>query len=214
MKPLKIIAALLSALVMTSSTFAQEKDDKIGTVNMQKLLASYFKANELLQTFKVYEKEILERNEAKAEEIKVLADQVNEMTKQAENPSITREKKEQFFREAQMTRADAKALQDARIAWLNRKRTAFNEKQKLELGLLRKEIIVMVREMGNSEGYDYIFDRSGASGANVPILSYSKDATDLTAKMLERINRDAPKEGAEGADDGATEDPAKESGEE
>jgi hypothetical protein len=67
----------------------------------------------------------------------------------------------------------------------------------------------MVREVGDAEGYDYIFDRSGASGANVPILSYAKDATDLTAAMLDRINRDAPEEGADEGDEG-TEDPAKE----
>ena len=209
MKSFKIIAAVISALVMTSSSFAQEKDDKIGTVNMQKLLAGYFKAADLLKTFKEYEKGILEKNELKAEEVKALTDEANEVTKKAENPSITREKKDELFREAQLIRSEAKARQDARIAWLNRKRTAFNEKQKVELGILREEIMVMVREVGDAEGYDYIFDRSGASGANVPILSYAKDAIDLTAAMLDRINRDAPEEGADEGDEG-TEDPAKE----
>ena len=37
-----------------------------------------------------------------------------------------------------------------------------------------------------------MFNRSGASGAGIPILSYSKDATDITGNLLERINKDAP----------------------
>ena len=55
----------------------------------------------------------------------------------------------------------------------------------------------MVKEVGKERGFDYIFDRSGASGANVSILAYAKDATDLTATMIERINRDAPAGGGE-----------------
>ena len=59
------------------------------------------------------------------------------------------------------------------------------------------EILKMVQKYGEDEGYDYIFDRSGASGAGVPILSYTKDATDLTAVLLEIINKDAPEKAEE-----------------
>lgn len=213
MKPFKIIAVLVSALVMASSSSAQEKDDKIGTVYMHKLLAGYYKTTELMAVFEDHEKGILGRNEAKAEEIKALAAEANEVTKKAENPSITREKKEQFFREAQSIRAEAKARQDSRIEWLRRKQAAFNEKQKFDFGLLREEIIVIIREMGDADGYDFVFDRSGASGANVPILSYSKDATDLTAALLERINRDAPEKDVGGSEENKVVKPAKGSGE-
>ncbi len=67
----------------------------------------------------------------------------------------------------------------------------------MDFSKLRLELMEMVREVGDEQGYDFIFDRSGASGANVPILSYAKDATDLTAVLLERINKDAPDEGGE-----------------
>lgn len=203
MKPFKIIAVLFSAFIMASSSFAQDKKDKIGTVDMQKLLGGYTKSQAVLETFKGYEKEILERNKVKADEISVLVAEATEVRKKAENPSITREKKEQFFGEAQSIRAEAKARQDARIAWLNRKKTAFNEKQKLELGVLRLEIMDMVRDMGDAQGYDYIFDSSGSSGASVPILAYSKDAANLTATMLELINRAAPKDTGEGKPKGS-----------
>ncbi|MDG2399061.1 MAG: OmpH family outer membrane protein [Akkermansiaceae bacterium] len=205
MKPFKIIAVLFSALIMASSSFAQDKNDKIGTVNMQKLLAKYHKSTAVLETFKGYETQIVERNKTKAEEVGALIAEATEAQKKAETPSFSREKKEQFFREAQSIRAEAKAREDARIAWITRKKTAFSEKQAVELGVLRKEIMGMVRELGDAEGYDYIFDKSGSSGAAIPILSYTKDATSLTEIMLERINRDAPEESAEGAGQGKPE---------
>jgi outer membrane protein len=205
MKPFKIIAVLFSALIMASSSFAQDKNDKIGTVNMQKLLAKYHKSTAVLETFKGYETQIVERNKTKAEEVGALIAEATEAQKKAETSSFSREKKEQFFREAQSIRAEAKAREDARIAWITRKKTAFSEKQAVELGVLRKEIMGMVRELGDAEGYDYIFDKSGSSGAAIPILSYTKDATSLTEIMLERINRDAPEESAEGAAQGKPE---------
>jgi Skp family chaperone for outer membrane proteins len=201
-KLLKIIAVFFSALIITSSSLAQDKNDKIGTVNMQQLLAQFHKSAPVLETFKGYEKQIIERNKTKAEEIRALMDEAAKTQKRAETPSFAREKKEQLLREAQSTRVEAKAREDARIAWITRKKTAFSEKQAVELGVLRKEIMGMVREFGDAEGYDYIFDKSGSSGASIPILAYAKDATSLTEKMLERINRDAPDEEAEGSDQG------------
>jgi Skp family chaperone for outer membrane proteins len=208
MKIFKIIAALFSVLIMTPSSFAQDKNDKIGTVDMQKLLAQFHKSSAVLETFKGYEKQIIERNKMKAEEVSALMAEATQAQKSAETPSFAREKKEQFLREAQSIRSEAKAREDARIAWITRKKTAFSEKQAVELGGLRKEIMVMVRELGEAEGYDYIFDKSGSSGSAIPILAYTKDATSLTAKMLERINQDAPEEGAEGASQEKTEGPS------
>ena len=169
--PLKIIAVFFSALIITSSSFAQDKNDKIGTVNMQQLLAQFHKSAPVLETFKGYEKQIIERNKTKAEEIRALMDEAAKTQKRAETPSFAREKKEQLLREAQSTRVEAKAREDARIAWITRKKTAFSEKQAVELGVLRKEIMGMVREFGDAEGYDYIFDKSGSSGASIPILA-------------------------------------------
>ena len=85
MKPFKIIAVLFSALIMASSSFAQDENDKIGTVNMQKLLAQFHKSSAVLETFKGYEKRIVERNKTKAEEIKGLMAEAAEAQKTAES---------------------------------------------------------------------------------------------------------------------------------
>lgn len=198
MKTFKILTALFAGLFLSSSLSAQEKDDKIGTVNMQKLLGDYYKTEETRESFKGYQEEIQKQNAAKVEEIKALAEESRDLQKQAEDPSLSREKKDELFRQAESKQKDAQALQNERFGWLQRKQAALNEKANVEFSKLRVELMEMVREVGKEQEYDYIFDRSGASGANVPILSYAKDATDLTAILLERINKDAPEKTDEG----------------
>ena len=194
MKRLKTILTLLIGVLIAAPLSGQEKNDKIGTVDMQKLLSEYHKTATHKEVFMGFEKGILAKNEVRVESIKALVKESQDIAKEAESPSITREQKEELFQKAGILNQEAQAIQNERIAWLNRKKAAFNEKRAVELGLLRKEIMEMVREIGDAQGYDFIFDRSGSSGANVPILSYAKDATDLTALLLERINRDAPPE--------------------
>lgn len=195
MKLLKPILALLFGVLVAAPLSGQEKDDKIGTVSIQDLLAKYYKTAELGVAFEGYKKEINEKNEARVEVIKALVEERQMVAKEADNPSITREKKDELFNKAAGLNRQVQAIENERIAWMKRKGAAFNEKQSVELGILRREIMEMVQEIGKAQEYDFIFDRSGSSGANVPILSYAKDATDLTALLLERINRDAPEEG-------------------
>ena len=85
-------------------------------------------------------------------------------------------------------------MQKGRVAWARQKQAAFSDKINTELAEHRKEIIAIIQEVAKAEGYDFVFDLSGSSGAGIPILSYCKDATDITGNLLERINKDAPEE--------------------
>ncbi len=200
MKPMPLITSLLLGLFSLAPVHGQDEPDKIGTVNMQQLLAEYYKMAETIELFKGYKEEVIEQNKEKMKAIETLVDQTRELQAEAEKSELSREKREELFGKLVSQQREAEALQNARMAWLERKNAAFREKEAIELGKLREEIVEIVREEGENRGFDFIFDRSGASGANVLILAYAKDATDLTAAMIERINQDAP-EKAEGEKD-------------
>ena len=132
--------------------------------------------------------------------IKTIIDEARNLQKQGDDPSLSAEKRDQLFKQAGSKNQEAQALVKARQEWIERKRAALNEKANLESAIIKEEILAMVRKAGEERGYDFIFDRSGASGTQILILSYSKDATDLTAPLLEIINKDAP-EKTEGEDE-------------
>ena len=192
-----IIALAFGSLIVTSASAQEGKDDKIATVDMQKLVAEFYKTAETRDSFKVYEDEIKEQNTIRVDAIKAIVEEAKKLQKQAEEPSLDREKKNELFNELNRKQQEVQGLDGDRTAWIQRKQAALTEKAKIDFGEVRMEILKMVQKYGEDEGYDYIFDRSGASGAGVPILSYTKDATDLTAVLLEIINKDAPEKAEE-----------------
>lgn len=176
---------------------AQDKEDKIGTVDMQKLVNGYFKTERVREEFRAYAEEIQTANQSRLEAIKSLIEEAQKLQKQGEDPSLSREKKNELFKKAGAKNQEAQIFGKDRQEWLTRKQSALREKMNLEFNTLRSEIIVAIQKSGDENGYDFIFDRSGSSGAQVPILSYAKDAIDLTGSFLELINKDAP-DSAEG----------------
>ena len=62
-----------------------------------------------------------------------------------------------------------------------------------------EEIRKLVEDRAKSDDYDYVFDKSGLSTSQVPFLLYTKDATDITAGLLDQLNKDAPAATPEGA---------------
>ena len=197
MKRINKITTLLVGLLLLNPASAQDEPDKIGTVSMQKLVAEYYKMVDLKKAFQADAETVTEKDKERVENIKKLVAESRKLQTEAENANLPPEKQEELMTKMVSQRREAQALESARVSWLQRKQAAFKEKEVIEKGKLRKEIVEMVKEVGKERGFDYIFDRSGASGANVSILAYAKDATDLTATMIERINRDAPEGGDE-----------------
>ena len=197
MKFFQPIAALLGAALIFSTALAQEgegKPDKIASVNMQRLVSSFYKTKLTRDSFKPYEDRRKDADKKKVEEITPLNEEAQPLRKSGEGSSVNAEKRSQIFREASFKKQRADNLQKGRVAWARQKQAAFNDKINTELAMHRKEIIAIIQEVAKTEGYDFVFDRTGASGAGIPIHSYSKDATDITGNLLERINKDAPEE--------------------
>ncbi len=197
MKFFQPIAALLGAAMICSTALAQEaegKPDKIASVNMQRLVSSFYKTKLTRDSFKQYEDRLKDADKKKVEEITALNEEAQALRKSGEGSSVNAERRSQIFREASIKKQQADNLQKGRVAWARQKQAAFNDKINTELAKHRKEIIAIIQEVAKAEGYDFVFNRSGASGAGIPILSYSKDATDITGNLLERINKDAPEE--------------------
>lgn len=197
MKFFQPIAALLGAAMICSTAHAQEaegKPDKIASVSMQRLVSSFYKTKLTRDSFKQYEDRLKDADKKKVEEITALNEEAQALRKSGEGSSVNAEKRSQIFREASIKKQQADNLQKGRVAWARQKQAAFNDKINTELAKHRKEIIAIIQEVAKAEGYDFVFNRSGASGAGIPILSYSKDATDITGNLLERINKGAPEE--------------------
>jgi Skp family chaperone for outer membrane proteins len=114
------------------------------------------------------------------------------MRKQLDDPSISDSKKQEVYRDWQMKQNEGIALDRERREFLQRRNQALNEKMVQRMKGILEEIRKLVEEQAKNEDYDYVFDKSGLSTSQVPFLLYTKDATDITAVLLEDLNKDAP----------------------
>lgn len=181
-----------AAILAVSPLAAQDSVKKIGTVNIGKLFTDYYKVTALREDFKGYSEKISAENEVRVTSIKELVTKGREMQTKLSSPDISDEEKKELFVQVRNLSNQVKQLQEKHEIWAKQKQQAVREKARFEDRIILSEIVDMTKEYAVAEGYDFVFDRSGVSGANVPLLSYSKDATDLTAVLLVIINKDAP----------------------
>jgi len=191
------LCALFISLILPAGAQG-EKEDKIGTVNMDLLFSKYYKTEALRKTFTEIRTSVGKENEEKVKELQAKVKEAEEVKKKTEDTTLAQAKRAELFKSFQAKQQEIQVLNRARTEWARRKQAALVEKDREESGILRSEIIEMLREVVDKEGYDYIFDNSGASGSGgVKVLVYTKDAADLTELILARINRDAPAKEAE-----------------
>ncbi len=184
--------ALAASLV--SMAGAQDAKLKIATVDMQELFKQYHRTNEAQKQINVERARIQKDNNERLARIRELETNLGNLKKQIEDPSINDSKKQALFKDWQMQQQEGIALDRERREFLQRRNQALNEKMVQRMKGILEEIRKLVEEKAKSDNYDYVFDKSGLSTSQVPILLYTKDATDITAGLLKDLNKDAPAE--------------------
>jgi Skp family chaperone for outer membrane proteins len=191
---MKIIPILFFALA--GLVCAQEDKLNIATVDMQELFKEYHRTNEAQKQINVERARIQKENNERLARIRELDTELQNMRKQLDDPSISDSKKQSVYQEWQMKQNEGVALDRERQEFLQRRNQALNEKMVQRMKGILEEIRKLVEEQAKTEDYDYVFDKSGLSTSQVPFLLYTKDATDITAVLLEDLNKDAPPESA------------------
>lgn len=200
---------LATALALSLFTAASAQDGKlnIATVDMQELFKQYYRTNEAQKQINVERARIQKDNNERLARIRDLEENLGNLRKQLEDPSIADSKKQTLFKEWQMQQQEGIALDRERREFLQRRNQALNEKMVQRMKGILEEIRKLVEEQAKVDNYDYVFDKSGLSTSQVPFLLYTKDATDITAGLLKDLNKDAPAESLPSGDEPAPEIP-------
>ncbi len=194
----KLALALAIACVTTLNTFAAPL--KIGIVDMKKVYKEFYKTR---------------INEAELEKDKAAArSELDKRDKKLTSILEERAAKLKTLRGTQEgTTARANADKDYRskeqeAMSLARDRDEFGRRRQRMLGdkarRMQDEIIIELQEIvsKNSAGYDLVFDKTGESSTQVPVMVFSKDAIDFTEKVIAAANVNAPADTPEAPADG------------
>jgi Skp family chaperone for outer membrane proteins len=192
MTMIRRISAAILAVSLATSVAAQDGKLNIATVDMQELFKNYFRTTEAQKQINIERARIQKDNNERMARIRELEENLGNLRKQLEDPSINESKKQSLFKEWQMKQQEGIALDRERREFLQRRNQALNEKMLQRMKGILEEIRKLVEEQAKVDNYDYVFDKSGLSTSQVPFMLYTKDATDITANLLTDLNKDAP----------------------
>ena len=199
MKIIRRLTALALALGLSGIAAAQGGKLNIATVDMQELFKKYYRTNEAQKEINLQRARIQNENNVRLTAIRELQEELEELRKKAEDPSMSDAKRQSLGQELNMKQNQGIALQRERQEFLQRRNQALNETMVQRMKGILEEIRKLVEEEAKKEDFDYVLDKSGLSTSQVPFLLYAKDATDITAVLLKDLNKDAPPESLEEA---------------
>ena len=179
------IAAATGMALMAATAGAAEL--KIATVDLEKVFAAHPKT----QAAEAELKEVENANEADMDKMvaegRAMEEVVTQLRAASKNPLLTEEARLVKRNEAEEKLTELQEFQ------LRLRRTQETKVKQMREQLVKSrqgivdELMKVVEEFGQAEGYDLVLDRSGMTMNMVPLMVYSKPEFDVTDKLIERL---------------------------
>ena len=164
------------------------------TIDLQKVMAEAQPAIEARKRIEAAQNEVKGEIDERKKRIQTLGESLTTSTKRLQNPALTTPEREALVKEANAKRSEAAALEKELKEFAARRDTALNEKGRVELGKVIRDIHQRASLIAKAEGYVWVMDRSGESPNHVPAVVYVKPSLpDLTPAVIQAINLDAAK---------------------
>jgi outer membrane protein len=191
-----LITPILSLILSLAFAGTASAELKIGTVDMKKIFESYWRTKEaetkMSETRAMLKRDIDERNEAR----KKLQDEIEKLNDEIKKTEISKD----------LAMRKTKDRDDKIGEWQNmmRELQAYQQEKEKQLAdqtlRIRNGIVDEIRKVVDdkvkSASYDLVFDTSGNSINNVPVVLYAKESWDFTKDIVDKLNSERPKSSA------------------
>src|SRR5881396_1148171 len=185
-KSLSTILAL--TLVAPIAAFAQGTV-KIGTVDMQRAFKEYNKTKEAEVKINDAKNSAKKEYDDRAESYKKAMDEINNLNKQVESPTLSADKKSQTAKKPDDKIANIKNMErEISDFRQTRERQLQEQLMRMREGLV-KEITDVVMEKVKAKSLDFVLDKSGVSINGVPVVLYAPDNVDFTSEIIDTLNK-------------------------
>lgn len=169
-------------------------DLKVATVDVQKLFADYYKTHEAQAEVDKAAKTVQETNNTRAETIKKMEADFNEMVKKLQDPMLNEKDKKDLEQKAQIKRQEVIALEQERRGFVERQLKSLQEQMKLRSANIMGEITKITEGIATKANYDLVLDKSAQALRSNNVFVYTKPNMDITATVMKELNKDAPKD--------------------
>jgi Skp family chaperone for outer membrane proteins len=182
--------ALASALLCAP---IQAQQLKVGTIDMQKVLAAYYKTQEAKEKLEAAQKaandELNQRMEARKKDI----DAINKLNEEMNRPDVSAATKDQKAQERDAKIAEEQGLEKEMTEFRDSRSKQLQEEQNHMVSALVEDIMRVVSDQVKTQSFDLVLDRSGRSaGLGTMVLLYAKDNMDFSDVVIAKLNSNRP----------------------
>jgi outer membrane protein len=188
-----LIIPFLSLFLSLACAGTASAELKIGSVDMKKVFESYWRTKEaetkMSETRAVLKRDLDERNETR----KKLQDSIEKLNDDVKKPELSKDR----------ALAKTKERDEKIVEWqgMMRELQAYEQEKQKQLAdqtlRIRNGIVDEIKKVVDDEvkaaNYDLVFDISGNSINNVPVILYAKESYDFTKVIIDKLNATRPK---------------------
>lgn len=182
-------------------TLGQAADLKIGTVDLNKIFDSYYKTADAKARIGESENAYKKDRELKLEDYQKLRSEVEKLSQDGQNPALAADVREQKKTQFQQKVQELKNREQEIMQFDQTRRQEIANNMLRMRNSLVEEIGTVVKDYAAKNGYTYVFDKTGQSAAQAPMIVYSVDTLDFSDEIIKLVNANKPAAGAKKADD-------------
>lgn len=187
-----MIRLLTLAFLTASFSLASAADLKFGVVDMSKAFSEFHKTKDAAEKFKGNVDKAQKEMNDRWTVYKNLMGEMQKLKAEASDPIMTPDARAKKAAQFEEKGKELRSLEQSIGEQQNRRTSQLKQEDVQIRRGIYDEILVVVRDKAKTEGYDFVFDRSGMSLSTVPVLIYYKDAVDITDQIIVELNKSAP----------------------
>lgn len=186
-----LLLALAAGIAFPAASYAQGTL-KIGTIDMQRAFKEYSKTKDAESKVNDAKNAAKKEFDDRTEGYKKALDEINKLNQQLDSPALSTDKKTSMAKDRDEKIANIKTMErEINEFRQTREQQLQQQAMRMREGIV-KEITDIVLERVKTNGMDIVFDKSGLSTNYVPLVLYSKDASDFTTEIITALNKKAP----------------------
>ena len=163
---------------------------KVATVDVQKLFADYYKTHEAQAEVDKAAQTVQETNNTRAETIKKMEADFNDMVKRLQDPMLNEKDKKELEQKAQIKRQEVIALEQERRGFVERQLKSLQEQMKVRSAKIMGEITKITEGIATKGNYDLVLDKSAQALRSNQVFVYTKPGMDITPTVMKELNKD------------------------
>ena len=169
---------------------------KIGSVDMKKVFESFWRTKEaetqMSETRATLKRDLDERLEKR----KQLQDAIEKLNDDIKKPELSKERATTKTKERDEKIGEwQNMMRELQAYQMEKEKQLQDQTLRIRNGIV-DEIRKVVDDEVKSVGYDLVFDVSGNSINNVPVILHAKESYDFTKVIIEKLNTNRPKSSA------------------